>query len=263
MPPKDRAAALQAQLGKALKERDDYKRQVDDLRFQLNFGKQFAGDSKALLTATYKAEYYPSQEQLYAAKTLLEKEYPSDAGDADALAPTSAEAEEAAEYILADLQRRREKRVAQARAVTFLHELVDAGELTLTGAARLRKRNLAELGVKDFDEGLPSWLANAGHGTDTKPTPLLQHIDGHGEKGDSATDDRSDAAKIPQPNGAANGAGQPPVEPRRVLFTDTRFERFWIAGRSFTADRDGVVDITGANWGQVQALLKQACRTKR
>jgi hypothetical protein len=79
MPKEDKFKALQAELGKAYKERDDLKRQVDDLRFQLNFGKQFPGDSKALLTATYKAEYYPSQEQLYAAKVLLEKEYPPNA----------------------------------------------------------------------------------------------------------------------------------------------------------------------------------------
>src|SRR6516164_6757756 len=71
-----RAEQLQAELGKVYKERDDLKRQVEDLRFQLNYGKQFPGDSKALLTATYKAEYYPSQEQIYAAKTLLDKEYP-------------------------------------------------------------------------------------------------------------------------------------------------------------------------------------------
>jgi len=72
---KDREESLQAELGKAYKER--VKRQVDDWRFQLNYGRQFPGGSKALLTATYKAEYYPSQEQLYAAKILLDREYPS------------------------------------------------------------------------------------------------------------------------------------------------------------------------------------------
>jgi hypothetical protein len=75
--PKDREEALQAELGKAYKERDDLKRQVDDLRFQLNYRKAFAGDSKALLTSTYKGEYVPTQEQLYAAKTLLDREYPT------------------------------------------------------------------------------------------------------------------------------------------------------------------------------------------
>ena len=79
MPKEDREAALQADLGKAYKERDDLQRQVDDLRFQLNYGKAYPGDSKALLTATYKAEYYPSQEQLYAAKLMLDREYPLDA----------------------------------------------------------------------------------------------------------------------------------------------------------------------------------------
>jgi hypothetical protein len=77
VPEDDRFAALQAELGKAYRQRDDLQRQVDDLRHQLNYGKSFPGDSKALLTATYKAEYYPTQEQIYAAKTLLEKEYPS------------------------------------------------------------------------------------------------------------------------------------------------------------------------------------------
>jgi hypothetical protein len=77
--PKDREEALEAEVGKAYKQRDDLQRQVDDLRFQLNYGKQFPGDSKALLTATYKAEYYPSQEQIYAAKTLLDREYPPNA----------------------------------------------------------------------------------------------------------------------------------------------------------------------------------------
>jgi hypothetical protein len=48
------------------------------LRFQLNYGKAYNGDSKALLTATYKGEYYPSQEQLYAAKLMLDREYPPD-----------------------------------------------------------------------------------------------------------------------------------------------------------------------------------------
>ena len=72
---KEKQEALQAELGKAYKER--VKRQVDDWRFQLNYGRQFPGGSKALLTATYKAEYYPSQEQLYAAKILLDREYPS------------------------------------------------------------------------------------------------------------------------------------------------------------------------------------------
>jgi hypothetical protein len=73
---KDRVKAITQQLGQALKERDDYKRQVEDLRYSLNFGKHFPDDSKELLTAVYKNEYSVTQEQIYAAKTLLDREYP-------------------------------------------------------------------------------------------------------------------------------------------------------------------------------------------
>jgi hypothetical protein len=75
---KTRFEALQADYGLKCKERDDLQRQVENLRYQLNFGRRFEGDSKALFEAVMKGDYHASQEQLYSAKMLFDREYPRD-----------------------------------------------------------------------------------------------------------------------------------------------------------------------------------------
>jgi hypothetical protein len=154
--PEDRLEQLEAALGQAYKERDDFKRQVDDLRFQLNYGKQFPGDSKALLTATYKAEYYPRQEQLYAAKILLDREYPlAEPGQyetdkngkivlylphngRDPLRQSPEDAEEAANWYVDQLKKR--KRASILDWDSWLHQQIASGEITEAFALKVRAR---------------------------------------------------------------------------------------------------------------------------
>jgi hypothetical protein len=247
---KERDDALQAELGKVYKERDDYKRQVDDLRFQLNYGKAFNGDSKALLTATYKAEYYPSQEQLYAAKTLLDREYPhAEPGQyetdetgrvicylphngRDPLHQSEEDSEEAANWYVKELQKR--KRASIFDWDRFLHQLIDAGEISEPTALKIRARlteRRAPADERSDDVGIevPEW--EPAH----KPAPdPVQRLLSNIEVVDRPEPEKS---RPPAPNGHAPHQVQVRMltSPRKVFTTRT--------GKRYEADLNGDVWI--------------------
>jgi|SRR6516165_7537449 hypothetical protein len=64
---KERSELLQAELGKARKE-------IERLRNELNYGKVFKGSPRELLEAASRGEYVPTQEQLYSTKLLFDRE---------------------------------------------------------------------------------------------------------------------------------------------------------------------------------------------
>jgi len=67
---KDRFNALQFELGKALKE-------IERLRNELQYGAKFDGNAREMLVATMRGEYNPTQAALYSARVLYDKEKPA------------------------------------------------------------------------------------------------------------------------------------------------------------------------------------------
>jgi hypothetical protein len=65
----ERARMLETELGQAYAT-------IAGLEQQLKIGKPFDGDSKALLKAVYRGEYIASPQQIYAARAVLDREWP-------------------------------------------------------------------------------------------------------------------------------------------------------------------------------------------
>jgi hypothetical protein len=51
-------------------------KEIELLHNELNLGGPFSGDSKAMLTAVMCGEYHATPQQIYAARALLDREYP-------------------------------------------------------------------------------------------------------------------------------------------------------------------------------------------
>ena len=255
----DRFSALQEELGKVYKERDDLKRQVGDLQFQLNYGKQFAGDSKALLTATYKAEYYPSQEQLYAAKTLLEKEYPSDAPGAQydaggkiiAYLPANGrdpdlyrDEVEAREWVQAQL--RRQEREVHRQWDARLHRWIREGKLTEEQALLMR--------------GL--WHEDGDHEWQPIDTVKPERAPVQYIPPPVAEPKFTAPEPHPQPNGHANDLAMPAAG-LIVLFARP-FQCFQASsGHRYEAASDGSLFVDENEVDDIKDLQRSGCRNKR
>jgi hypothetical protein len=254
---------LEAALGQAYKERDDYKRQVDDLRYQLNYGKAFNGDSKALLTATYRAEYYPSQEQLYAAKTLLEKEYPSNA-------PGQYQLDENGKVVVFLPDNRGDSQ--------GLHGDDPNREWITQQLDRLAKEE-----HRQFDAQLHAWIAEGKLHEECALLCRSQWFepdhDAEWAPGGSAnpvpaayvalpvSEGKSEKFSVLPPAFAANGKDQDlPAKPPAgfvVLFTRP-FACFQVtSGTRYEADSGGEVLVDEAEAEDVEDLLRAGCRSRR
>jgi hypothetical protein len=265
----NRFTALEAELGKAYKERDDLKRQVDDLRFQLNYGKAFNGDSKALLTATYKAEYYPSQEQLYAAKVLLDREYPP-------ARPGQYETDEAGKVVLylphngrdplpGETEAEKEKREAEFDEWLESMALSTAREVArrLTGKALSKAGGSPAIVVNAVSKVMAELEAEAAekeqktNGATAKPEPKPQPLIAPPAKTETP-EVRIDPKPAPRSNGKAADV---------VLFCKP-FEWFRLqSGREYVGGKHGYgadeVGVPADRPVDISELITKGCRLQR
>jgi len=72
----DRTKTLERAVRFQRRQIGELEKEIELLRNELNFGLPFEGDSKALLTAVMRGAYFASPTQIYAAKAILDREYP-------------------------------------------------------------------------------------------------------------------------------------------------------------------------------------------
>ena len=76
IPETDRTKVLERVVKFQRRQIGELEKEIQLLRNELNFGQPFEGDSKALLTAVMRGEYFASPQQIYAARAVLDREYP-------------------------------------------------------------------------------------------------------------------------------------------------------------------------------------------
>jgi len=76
IPETDRTKILERAVKFQRRQIGELEKEIQLLRNELNFGLPFEGDSKALLTAVMRGAYFASPTQIYAAKAILDREYP-------------------------------------------------------------------------------------------------------------------------------------------------------------------------------------------
>jgi hypothetical protein len=69
-------ATVEEQLKEARRIIGEQAKEIELLHLELNLGGPFSGDSKDLLTAVMRGEYHASPQQIYAARAILDREYP-------------------------------------------------------------------------------------------------------------------------------------------------------------------------------------------
>jgi hypothetical protein len=242
--------ALEAELGKAYKERDDLKRQVEDLRYQLNFGNNFPGDSKELLTAVYKNEYSATHEQIYCAKALLDREYP----------PTlTAETDEAGRVVCYLPNNRRDPNIENDPNREWISQQLD-------------RQWKAERTTRD--EQLRKWIVE---GKLCEPCAVLGRTLWK-EQDDPEWEPMAPAAPVyiapppeiiaPEPRSAANrhygGSPVPPARPKGfvVLFTKP-WSNFQVGIERYGANEAGEILVDEREELSIKLLWNAGCRQHR
>jgi hypothetical protein len=217
---------------------------IAELQDQLRAQQVFDGDALALLRATQRGEYVPSNVQLYAAKVIFDKELDQRRIELDG--HRAALEDERREY--ADGGERLAQLVAEFGEFVRdrsdeLDALVAAGDVTPTAAQEIRSWF-----VRDEPLALPALSA-------AEPATTASDIDRYHST--------NRPLESPQPVEPVAEPAPPLDAISRILFAPRPFACFQTAsGRRFEADSDAVVELDGADDDDIKDLLHSGCREK-
>jgi hypothetical protein len=250
----ERYRMLETELGKA------YSR-IAELESLLNIGKPFDGDSKALLKAVYRGEYIASPQQIYAARAVLDREWPP------------VKSPEELDMQRAELERERQALHRHHRdGDTRLDALIGQyDEFVADREKELAGLQQAGLVAPDAAKVIRSWWAKEPLALPA-PAEDLQMAE-FGRPPESEPPQRPTRAQEAAPSNTRDAAssalaGEPPlVEPSqivRVIFANRPFLFFQTAsGRRFESNSACEVELDDADPDDIKDLLRAGCRERR